>query len=224
MDYHELHRWDVTPKEAVRIQRRLRDRVRLVPPPLRPRIVAGADCAFTPDGSAVVAAVVVFRLPGPVEIERREGRAPVTFPYVPGLLTFREAPALLDAFSKVESEPEVVLFDGQGFAHPRRMGLATHLGLWLDRPTVGCAKSRLVGEVRAEPGPARGRWRAIRDGAETVGRLVRTRDGVKPMWISPGHLSDVPGAMRVALLCGAGHRLPEPTRAADRAVAALKRR
>lgn len=224
MHIRKLHRWDVTPKEAVRIQQRLRDRVRIVPPPPHPRIVAGADCAFTPDGSEVVAAVVVFELPGPVEIERREGRAPVTFPYVPGLLTFREAPALLDAFARVESEPDVVLFDGQGIAHPRRMGLATHLGLWLDRPTVGCAKSRLTGENRGEPGEVRGRWRALFDGEETIGRVVRTRDGVKPMWISPGHRCDVSGAMRVALLCGAGYRLPEPTRVADRAVARLKHR
>ena len=151
MRIHSLHRWDLTPRQAFELQQELRGKVVLQPPPSRPRIVAGADCAFTRDGREVVAAVAVFRLPGLELVELVTGRAPLDFPYVPGLLSFREAPALLEAFSRVEHAPEVVLFDGQGIAHPRRFGLASHLGLWLEIPTVGCAKSRLTGHPRGQP-------------------------------------------------------------------------
>ena len=186
-----------------------------------PKIVAGADCAFTRDGAEVLAVVVAFRLPGLIEVARAEGRAPVRFPYIPGLLSFREAPALLAAFRKLPVTPDVVLFDGAGFAHPRRFGLACHVGLWLDLPTVGCAKSRLIGEAE-EPGPRRGSYRTIRVKGEPIGRVVRSRDDTKPLWISPGHLCDIPGAMRLVLRCGGGYRLPEPTRIADREVTALR--
>jgi deoxyribonuclease V len=179
--------------------------------------VAGADCAFTPDGSEIVAFVVVLALPGLREVARASGRAAASFPYVPGLLSFREAPSLLDAFAALTVRPDVVLFDGQGYAHPRRLGLASHLGLWLGLPTVGCAKSRLTGEA-SEPGPRRGSYRTLRDGEEAIGRVVRTRDGVKPLYVSPGHLCDMPGAMRLTLRANGGYRLPEPTRIADREV------
>jgi deoxyribonuclease V len=179
--------------------------------------VAGADCALSRDGREVVAFVVVLELPGLAEVARASGRAPARFPYVPGLLSFREAPALLEAFARLPATPDAVLFDGQGYAHPRRLGLASHLGLWLGVPTVGCAKSRLTGHAD-EPGPRRGSYRSLRDGGETIGRVVRTRDGVKPLYVSPGHLCDVPGAMRLTLRAGGGYRLPEPTRIADREV------
>jgi deoxyribonuclease V len=216
-----LHRWDLDVPAARRLQKELSAEVRIVPPPSRLRTVAGADCAFTRDGAEVVALAVVFRLPELTEVARASGRATARFPYVPGLLSFREAPALLDAFARLEVTPDVVLLDGQGLAHPRRFGLACHVGLWLGLPTVGCAKSRLVGEAR-EPASRRGSYRTIRLRGEPVGRLVRTRDSVKPLWISPGHLCDLPGAMRIVLRCGGGHRLPEPTRIADRDVARLR--
>jgi deoxyribonuclease V len=212
---HPLHRFDLTPREASALQDRLRGKVVCCPPPPRPRLVAGADCASTADGREIVAVVVVVALPGLELVEQVTGRAPLDFPYVPGLLSFREAPALLDAFARVKSAPEAVLFDGQGIAHPRRLGLASHLGLWLRLPTVGCAKSRLIGTSRGEPGPRRGSYRTLYDRGEPLGRLVRTREGVKPLWISPGHLCDLPGAMRLTLRCGGGYRLPEPTRVAD---------
>jgi deoxyribonuclease V len=217
------HRWDVTPAEARRIQARLRAEVRLTRLPPRLSTVAGADCAFSPDRSVVAAVAVVFTLPRLEPVERAEGFAPLDFPYVPGLLTFREGPALLDAFRKLRTEPDVVLFDGQGYAHPHRMGLATHLGLWLERPTVGVAKSRLVGEAREVPARS-GRYRTLYDRGEAVGRVVRTRDRTKPLYVSPGHLCDLAGAMRVTLRCGGGYRLPEPTRRADREVGRLAKR
>ena len=218
MRFRTLHRWDITPRQAFELQKELCGKVVLQPPPSRPRVVAGADCAFTRDGSEVVAVVAVFRLPDLELVELVTGRAPLEFPYVPGLLTFREAPALLDAFSRVECTPDVVLFDGQGIAHPRRVGLASHLGLWLGIPTVGCAKSRLTGHPRGQPRRQRGSYRTLYDRGEAVGRLVRTRDDVNPLFVSPGHLSDLAGSMRLVLRCGSGYRLPEPTRVADREV------
>ncbi len=223
MRIRRLHSWDLDPARAIRLQEELRTRVRLVPPPSRPRIVAGADCAFTPDGKTVVAVVVALELPSLREAARAEGRAPVRFPYVPGLLSFREAPALLQAFRRLPLVPDVVLFDGQGLAHPRRMGLATHLGLWLELPTVGVAKSRLTGRA-PDPGPLRGSYRTLRDAGEPLGRVLRTRDGVRPLYVSPGHLCDIPGAARLVLRTGRGFRLPEPTRLADREVGRLARR
>jgi deoxyribonuclease V len=187
-------------------------------------VVAGADCAIGPSGREIIAVVLACRLPDLGILARAEGRAPLVFPYVPGLLSFREAPALLDAFARLDAVPDAVLFDGQGIAHPRRFGLAAHLGLWLGVPTVGVAKSLLCGEVRGEPGPRRGhRRRLVLDG-KTVGFALRTRDGVKPVYVSPGHLADIDGAARLVLACGAGFRLPEPTRLADREVNQLAAR
>jgi deoxyribonuclease V len=185
--------------------------------------VAGADCAPTPDGATVTALVVVLELPSFREVARAEGRAEARFPYVPGLLSFREAPALLEAFRALPATPDVVLFDGQGIAHPRRFGLASHVGLWLGLPTVGCAKSRLTGTA-PDPGPEAGSYRTLRDSGETVGRLLRTRSRVKPLYVSPGHRCDVPGAARLALRATRGFRLPEPIRVADREVGRLARR
>jgi deoxyribonuclease V len=221
--FHRLHDWDLNPREAVRLQARLRERIVMTPVPRKLGTVAGADCAFTKDRKTVIAAVLVFRLPALSVEDRAVGRAPAVFPYVPGLLSFREAPALLDAFGRLEVTPDAVIFDGQGIAHPRRLGLACHVGLWLDLPTVGCAKSRLIGETRGEPRAARGSWRALRDDGETIGRVLRTRDGVKPLYVSPGHRADVAGASRLVLETGGGYRLPEPTRQADLLVARLKR-
>ncbi|MEN8149625.1 MAG: deoxyribonuclease V [Planctomycetota bacterium] len=221
MKIEKLHDWDLTPKEAIRLQARLSEKLVFTPPPRRPRLVAGADCAFTKDGGTVVAAVLVLSFPGLEVVERAVGRAPAVFPYVPGLLSFREAPALLDAFAKIESSPDVVMFDGQGLAHPRRLGLACHLGLWLDVATIGCAKSRLAGTSRGDPRPSRGSWRKLSIDGDEVGRVLRTRDGVKPLFVSPGHRADVAGAARIVLATGVGYRLPEPTRLADREVARL---
>ncbi|MBD3161369.1 MAG: deoxyribonuclease V [Candidatus Eisenbacteria bacterium] len=214
MRIRQLHGWALDPAEARGIQDRLRGRV--LSRPLdwkRLRLVAGCDAAIA--GAELHAAVVVLALPSLEVVERREGSAPLRFPYVPGLLSFREIPALLAAFGALHRRPDAVLCDGQGIAHPRRLGLASHLGLILDLPCVGVAKSRLVGEAR-EPGPRRGSATRLVDRGEVVGRLLRTRDRVRPVYVSIGHRITLPDAVRLVLRCGAGYRLPEPTRLADR--------
>jgi deoxyribonuclease V len=161
--------------------------------------------------------VVLDRRNGRI-VESRVASLPADFPYVPGLLSFREIPVLVEAGARLETRPEVLLVDGQGRAHPRRLGIATHLGLVWDVPTIGCAKSRLVGETRGMVGEGRGCRRLLYDRGEAVGVLLRTRTGVKPMWISPGHRMDIESAARIALACTGRYRIPEPIRAAHQLV------
>ena len=214
------HQWRVTPAQGRAIQDRLRGAVRLAPlPPVS--VVAGLDCAFSAD--RIFAAAVVWDLERGEVLETRTHSRPLAFPYVPGLLSFREAPALLGVLRRVQAPLEALLCDGQGLAHPRRFGLACHLGVLLDLPAVGCAKSRLVGEG-AEPGPERGASSPLTLRGERVGAVLRTKTAVKPVFVSPGHRCDIEGAVRLALQCGGGFRLPEPVRLADKAVAAFKRR
>jgi deoxyribonuclease V len=223
MRINPLHRWDVSPAEARALQAELAARVD-VSTPLGPwRRLAAADVSYTRGDTRLYAAVVVFdREEGWREVERVGVEAPLRFPYVPGLLSFREAPAVLEAFGRLEAEPDVVMCDGQGIAHPRRLGLATHLGLWLGRPTIGCAKSRLVG-THEPPGPLRGDRSVLWHGGEAVGVVLRTRDRVSPLFVSPGHLCDVEGAVAVVLETGQGRRLPEPALRAHEAVNAVRR-
>ncbi len=212
------HSFRLSPKQAVAVQRRLAARVRLAPlPPARH--VLGLDCAFT--AGAVLAVGVVWDLDAGRVLETRGARAPLRFPYVPGLLSFRELPALLAVMRRVVSPVDVVLCDGQGIAHPRRFGIAAHLGVITGIPAVGCAKSRLMGRHEA-PELKRGASVPLLDRGEVIGRVVCTRDGVKPVYVSPGHLADLAGAERLVLDCGAGYRLPEPVRLADRLVARFK--
>ncbi len=184
------------------------------------RRVAGCDVAC--DGETLIAAVVVLDAASRKVVEIAEARRAARFPYVPGLLSFREIPVLLEAFAKIRGRPDALLCDGQGRAHPRRFGLACHLGLWLDIPSVGVAKSRLIGTAD-EPGRSRGSSTPILHEGEVVGRLLRSRDGVRPLYVSVGHRVTLEDAVRLVLAMGAGFRLPEPTRLADRRVAALKR-
>ncbi len=221
MKVKRLHGWKLPPREAVRLQRKLAGRVREKPLGKLPRIVAGVDCGYSKATDTLYAAVVLCRLPAgrlrkpdDVEvIEERVHAARPPMPYVPGLLSFREAPAVLACFGKLSRRPEAVIADGQGRAHMRRLGLASHLGLFLGVPTAGCAKSVLVGDFH-EPAKARGSRAQMRHGGEIVGLALRTRDGVKPVYVSVGHLVDLAGAARLVLACGAGCRLPEPTRLA----------
>ncbi len=213
------HAWRLTPKQAVAVQERLRERVVLRPSPL-PALVAGLDCAFL--GDDIVAVGVVWDVGAERVIETRAARMPVNFPYVPGLLSFREVPVLLKVLRRLTTPIGGILCDGQGIAHPRRLGLASHLGLVAGIPTVGCAKSRLCGTHR-QPGRRRGAVAPLMDGEERIGSVVRTRDGVKPVYVSPGHLVDHPSSIDWVLACGGGFRLPEPTRLADRYVARYKR-
>lgn len=217
-----LHDWHLTPTQAIALQRRLAGRVeredRLDPV----RHVAGVDIGFEQDGAVTRAAVVVLAWP-PEEggafrvVEEAVHREPTRMPYVPGLLSFREVPAALAAFETLATRPQLVMVDGQGIAHPRRLGVASHLGLWLDLPTIGVAKSRLCGR-HAEPGPARGDWAALTDGAddEVIGAVLRSRVGVKPIFVSTGHRVSLATALEWVVGCLGRTKLPEPTRLADR--------
>lgn len=215
-----MHRWRVTPKQARAIQERLRASVRLEPLPPVSRVV-GLDCAFSDD--SVFAAALVWDIQRRQVLETRTHSRPLAFPYVPGLLSFREAPALLAVLRRVQAPVDALLCDGQGLAHPRRFGLACHLGVLLDAPAVGCAKSRLAGQG-AEPAPQRGASSPLTLDGEHVGVVLRTRSGVKPLFVSPGHRCDIESAAKLVLQCGGGLRLPEPVRLADQAVAAFKQR
>jgi len=202
-------RTPLTPREAAELQLRLRDRV-IRAGRVRPRLVAGVDVSVK--GDVARAAVVVLRDLEPVEevaVERR-----VAFPYVPGLLSFRELPPLLAAWKKVRTRPDVIIVDGQGYAHPRRFGLACHLGVLLDLPTIGCAKSRLVGEYE-EPPPPRGAWTPLVDRDEVIGAALRTQHGRNVVYVSIGHRVTLAAAIRVVLACAPRCRLPEPQRLAD---------
>jgi len=178
------------------------------------RLVAGADAAFSPDRARCIAAVVVWDVAERRVVEQRIVRRVVRFPYVPGLLTFREAPALLQAIRGLRSHPDVFIFDGQGYAHPRRFGLASHVGVWIDRPSIGCAKSLLVGEYE-EPRSSRGSMTALLDRGDRIGTVLRTRDGVKPVYVSVGHQIGLGAACALVQRCCTQYRLPEPTRLAD---------
>lgn len=220
--------WPTDPPAARELQRELAGQVVGTPPEgFEPRFVAGVDAAFPRTGGTrmrgrgdareCAAAAVVWDLAERRVVEERIVRLPVTFPYVPGLLSFREGPAVLAALAALDSPVECLLCDGQGRAHPLRFGLACHLGLLAGLPSIGCAKSRLVGDWEL-PGSRRGERSPLVHRGERVGTVLRTRDGVRPVFVSAGHLMDLPTAERIVLRCGAGYRLPEPTRRADAAV------
>lgn len=217
-----LHRWDVTPAEARQIQLELRGRVVREDRLARIRRVAGADVAFDLSRGRAIAGVILYSYPDLREVERAWAERRVEFPYVPGLLSFREAPALLAAFEKLRREPDVIFIDGQGYAHPRRFGIACHLGVLLGKATVGCAKSRLLGS-HAEPPQTPGKWTPLRDAEETIGAVLRTRTGVKPIYVSQGHRVSLVRAIELVLAVSDGYRIPKPTREADHFVEDMKR-
>lgn len=219
----QIHRWNVTPSEAIAIQRRLLSRIVDRKPPGSMRFVAGVDAAFPRDGSRCVAAVVLWDSRKKQIVEKHTGEAELLLPYIPGLLSFREAPALLAALRKLERVPDVVMCDGQGVAHPRRLGIAAHMGLLTDLPSIGCAKSILVGD-HARLAKKRGSRVPLVHKGERVGTVLRTRHGVKPVYVSIGHKMDLRTAEQIVLRCGAGFRLPEPTRLADQLVGRVARR
>ncbi len=214
MQFSELHAWNLSSQEAIALQKSLAGRISLqddLPPLLK--TVAGVDVSYQRHGDMFFAAVALLRFPDLIPIEEVTAQQRVSFPYVPGLLSFRELPVVLDAFRQLQQVPDVVLVDGQGIAHPRRLGLASHLGLWLGLPTVGCAKSRLCGE-HGTVGDQRGdRVPLLFDGNE-IGTVLTTRSGVKPLYVSPGHKISVNSAVELTLQCGGRYRLPEPTRLA----------
>jgi deoxyribonuclease V len=222
MKIHQLHSWDLTPKEAVALQRELAGQVDAATPLLRCDLVAGADVSYNRFSNIFYGGVVVLRTSDWTIVEAQGAVREVHFPYVPGLLSFRETPVLLDAFAKVQSEPDAIIVDAHGVSHPRRFGLTSHVGLWLDRPCLGCAKSRLTG-VSKEPGQKVGARTPLMDQGDIIGEVVRTRTGVKPVFVSVGHHIDLTSAVRLVLAACQGYRLPEPTRQAHHYVNTLRR-
>ncbi len=218
----DLHRWDISPAEAADLQRQLRSRLVLEDALGHLRLVAGADVALDRRGKVGFGGVVIFSFPELELVEFATAVRPLPFPYVPGLLAFREAPVLLAAFERLRETPDLLVLDAHGYAHPRRLGLASHLGLVLETPSVGCAKSVLVGHYE-EPDQERGSWTPLVDKGETIGAALRTRSRVKPVFVSVGHRVSLPTAVRLMLACSSGFRVPLPTREADKLVGRLKR-
>lgn len=221
MRYLRLHSWKVAPSQAAKIQIRLRERFEGEDRVGRVKLVAGADVAFDLPRKRAIAGVVVFEFPGMREVERAWATRPLRFPYVPGLLSFREIPALLAAFARLKREPDLIFCDAQGYAHPRRFGLACHLGVLLDRPSIGCAKSILLGDYE-EPAEAAGSWAPLRHQGEIVGAALRTCNGVKPIYISQGHRVSLRTALCWTRAVCDGYRIPRPTREADHFVEEVK--
>ena len=223
MQARRLHPWDVPYAEAVGIQEMLRERLILEggPAPEAIRIVAGADISYAMKSDLFFAVVLLFSYPEMEVIEEASAVASVCFPYIPGLLSFREGPVLMEAFERLSRTPDVILFDGQGIAHPRGIGLASHMGLLLDTPAIGCAKSRLVGDydqTQSTPGA----WSSLIYRDIPVGTVLRTKKNVKPVFVSPGHRIGIDRAREITLCCCRGYRLPEPTRQAHLAVNRLR--
>ncbi|HDN79712.1 MAG: deoxyribonuclease V [Chloroflexi bacterium] len=205
------HRWDLSPKEAQELQKELASRIIKEKTFAEIKAVAGIDVGFK--GDEAIAAAVVLKYPEMEVLETALARVPVKFPYIPGLLAFREGPAVIASLEKLHIEPDVLIFDGQGLAHPRRMGIATHIGLIFDKPSIGCAKSRLWG-THYEPGLEKGSYVHLYDGDEVIGIVLRTKEKTNPLYISIGHRIDLDSAREIILNCCKGHRLPEPTRLA----------
>jgi deoxyribonuclease V len=216
MRLHPRHAWSVTSEEAVALQKELRQQVAADRPIdlAAVRLVAGVDVSVRNEQSQ--AAVVVATFPEFEVVETVRAQRPTPFPYIPGLLSFREGPVLEEAFERLRAEPDVFLFDGMGIAHPRRIGVASHMGLWLERPTIGCGKTLLTGRYR-DLGEEKGSAAPLIHRGETIGVALRTRTGTNPMFISPGHLADISTAADLVMRCAPKYRLPEPIRLAHKA-------
>lgn len=216
MKIHHRHDWNVTPPQAIALQKQLVSELTVNQPIVLDavKLVAGVDVSVKNDISH--AAVVVLSFPDLQPVEIVTYTLPTPFPYIPGLLSFREGPVLEHAFEQLQHEPDAFIFDGMGIAHPRRIGIAAHMGLWLQKPTVGCGKTLLTGRY-IEPPDERGAYSDLVDRNERIGVILRTRTGVKPVFISPGHLADIPSAVELVMACTTKYRLPDPIRAAHNA-------
>ncbi len=212
-----LHRWDLAPSQAIVLQRQLAARL-ISDQPLdlaAVRTVAGVDVSVKEGLSQ--AAIVILSFPGLEVLETAKASRPTPLPYIPGLLSFREGAVILAAYEKLHQTPDILIFDGQGQAHPRRLGIAAHIGLWIERPTTGCAKSWLIGSF-GEVGREKGDYATlIAPEGDTIGVVLRTRSHVKPVYVSAGHLCDLDSAHRLVMACTSRYRLPEPIRAAHKA-------
>jgi len=217
MEIHEYHQWELTPSEAIALQKELCKKILVPPEKLSVNSVAGVDVSYSKSDDRLFAAVCVFSYPEMIIIEEKAVDRRTKFPYIPGLLSFREIPPILEAFKKVTKRPDVILCDGQGIAHPRGFGLASHLGLLTGCPSIGCAKSRLVGEF-AELGIHRGDEVPLYFKDSQVGIVLRTRNGVKPLYISPGYKIDESQCREIVLTCTPRYRIPVPIRRAHNLV------
>ena len=230
----KLHSWNLSYSQAVALQKQLAHKVQFTPLRNQPKLIAGLDCAFSKDGQRIIAVAVVLRtataeksLWGALEpsgfeiVETTTASQKVAFPYIPGLLSFREAPVCIAAVEKLKNKPDAFIIDGQGIAHPRRLGLAAHLGLFFDKPTIGCAKSRLTGTFE-EPAPEKGAFSPLKDADETIGAVVRTRSNVEPVFVSVGNKCLLEDAIKITLDCTTKYRLPEPTRLAHSEVSKFR--
>ena len=217
-----LHDWNVTASEAIALQKDLRQQIQLVPFDKEIRYVAGGDISFNKGSDVFYAGFIILQYPSLKPYGHSLVVTQSRFPYIPGLLSFREMPPLLEAWDALSLQPDVVLLDGHGLAHPRRMGIASHFGLWINRPTIGCAKKLLVGQ-HEDLGEEANAQETIYDHGQPIGIALRTRDRVKPMYISPGNLTDFDSSLRVVQHCRAGYRMPEPTRQAHLLVNRLRK-
>jgi deoxyribonuclease V len=211
-----LHSWKVNVEEAIKIQENLRNRIILEKTFSEVRTIGGGDVAYSEDRNFLFAAIVVLSFPKMETIDSATAQGEIHFPYIPGLFSFREGPILIKAFKKLKLKPDVMIFEGQGIAHPRGIGLASHMGLWLDLPSIGCAKTPLLNDF-ACPGPSKGSFELIRKEGKEVGAVLRTKDKVKPLFISPGHRIDLPTSIQLILDTCQGYRTPEPLRKAHQA-------
>ncbi len=221
MHVNHIHDWDLNYKEARKLQDELSGKIEEKPIGSEPELIGGLDCAFTKDKKKVIACTVILKFPEMELVEKKHAFGPVKMPYIPGLLSFREAPVCLEALEKIENVPDVFIIDGQGTAHPRKLGLASHIGLFIKVPTIGCAKSRLIGEFE-EPGVKKGEFTDLKYKDELVGAVVRTRTDVKPLFISPGNRCNLSDSVNIVLKSAIKYRLPEPSRIAHHEVTKLR--
>ena len=209
----QLHNWDLQPADAIALQKQLKSQLQLQPLAREPRFVAGADLSFDKGSDTVYAGIVVLSYPDLKIVESKGLQTTAPFPYVPGLLSFRESPAITEVWEMLQQKPDILVTDGQGTAHPRGFGVACHLGLWLEVPTIGCAKTLLCGKF-GELANERGAHEPLIYKGETVGAALRTKTRVSPVYVSPGHLINLDDSIKVMLGCDGGYRIPEPTRQA----------
>ncbi|MCM8823432.1 MAG: deoxyribonuclease V [Candidatus Omnitrophica bacterium] len=213
MDFEIVHSWDLSYKEAIALQDKLKSKVRIEKLNFFPKLIAGADVYFRVNKA--IGSIVVTTYPNCEIVEEVVKIDKISYPYIPGLLAFREGPVLEKCLRSLKKEPEIIIFDGQGLIHPRRVGLATHMGILLGKPTIGVAKSLLLGEYK-EPAQTRGSFSYILDKDKNkIGAVVRTKDNVKPVYVSVGNRIDLNNAIEIILKCTVRYRLPEPLRLAD---------
>ena len=208
-----LHSWNVSVEEAIQIQEALKNRIILKKTFSKVRTIGGGDVAYSKNGNLLFGAIVILSFPDMEILDMATADGQIPFPYIPTLLTFREGPILIKTFQRLKIKPDIMIFDGQGIAHPRGMGLASHMGLWLNLPSIGCAKTALLDEF-ISPGPSKGSYEWIRREGKKVGAVLRTKENVKPLFVSPGHRIDLLTSIQLLLESCWGFRIPEPLRKA----------